>query len=298
MNDFNDSEYTPRILDILKSAFYNNNPTETKLTEIRKYTEIHVRRMLNLGSDYTLMLGQLKSMDNESLENLGEVRQNELIKIVDVIRKIGNEGTHTQRTKEFTDSDYTEAVDALFDLIAFQFVSYFKKYPMKLTSPNDVMSDFSLLPPIIRFKTLDRLLKDDPDNIQILNRITLSRIKTFGKPDTYDWLKENESNFRNIQYPTEGEINEYICKCGVEVSPGLIAFSIKLNYFDNVYDLLKNKIDDPRTSVNEKGKLYDSFESAITYYRMKKHPDSNCEIKELHSIIDFVYIGRKSEIKI
>ena len=86
----------------------------------------------------------------------------------------------------------------------------------------------------------NRLLKDDPDNIQILNRITLSRIKTFGKPDTYDWLKENESNFRNIQYPTEGEINEYICKCGVEVSPGLIAFSIKLYYYDKVYDLLKN----------------------------------------------------------
>lgn len=298
MKDFSDKEYTPRILNILKSAFYNNNPTETRLTEIRKYTEIHLRRMLNLGSDYKLMLGQLKSMKNESLENLGEVRKNELIKIVDVIKKTGNDGTHTERIIEFTDSEYDETIDALFDLTAFQFVSYFKKYPMKLTSPNDVMSDFSLLPPIIRFKTLDRLLKDDPDNIQILNRITLSRIKTFGKPDTYDWLKENESNFRNIQYPTEGEINEYICKCGVEVSPGLIAFSIKLNYFDNVYDLLKNKIDDPRTSVNEMGKLYDSFESAITYYRMKKHPDSNSEIKELHSIIDFVYIGRESEIKI
>lgn len=298
MKDFSDKEYTPRILNILKSAFYNNNPTETRLTEIRKYTEIHLRRMLNLGSDYKLMLGQLKSMKNESLENLGEVRKNELIKIVDVIKKIGNDGTHTERIIEFTDSEYDETIDALFDLTAFQFVSYFKKYPMKLTSPNDVMSDFSLLPPIIRFKTLDRLLKDDPDNIQILNRITLSRIKTFGKPDTYDWLKENESNFRNIQYPTEGEINEYICKCGVEVSPGLIAFSIKLNYFDNVYDLLKDKIDDPRTSVNEKGKLYDSFESAITYYRMKKRPDSNSEIKELHSIIDFVYIGRESEIKI
>ena len=298
MNDFNDSEYTPRILNILKSAFYNNNPTETRLTEIRKYTEIHLRRILNLGSDSKFMLGDLKFIRNKSLENLGEIRKNELIEIVDIIRKLGNDGTHTQYTKEFTDSDYEKAIDALFDLIAFQFVSYFKKYPMRLTSPNDVMFDFSLLPPIIRFKTLNSLLKNDPDNIQILNRITLARIKTFGKTVTYDWLKKNESNFRSIQYPTEGEINEYIGKCGVQISPGIFVFSIKLNCFDNVYDLLKNKIDDSNTSVNENGKLYSSFESAIIYYHKKKHPDSNFEIKELHSIMDFVYIGRKSQIKI
>lgn len=292
MKNFDDNEYTPRILNIIKAAFYNDNPTETRLTELRKYSEINVRRILNIGSDSSFMLGQLKDPKTKLLDHLDNVRKNDLIEIIDRIKKIANEGTHTQRIDEFTNKEYNEALDAVFDLIAYQFVDYFKEYPMKLTSPNNIMHDFSLLPPIIRFKTLDRLLKDDPDNIQILNRIILARIKTFGKSDAYLWLKQNELKIRNITYPTDQEIMDYIDKCGVEIKPGVIAFSIKLNYFDNVYDLLRDKIDDPRTSINENGKLYDSFETAILHYHIYKSSESSYEINKLHSLMDFVYIGR------
>ncbi|MGC8304759.1 hypothetical protein [Leuconostoc mesenteroides] len=295
MDNFDENEYTPRILNMIKAADNDDNSIETKLTELRKYAEINVRRILNLGSDFPFTLGELK---NEKFwgrlndGNLSKERKNELIEIIDRIKKLANEATHTQRTEEFSFEEYDEALDAIFDLIAYQFVDYFNEYPMKLTSQNEVMSDFSLLPPIIRFKTLDRLLRDDPENIQVLNKFILAIIKTTGKVSAYLWLQNNESRIRSIQYPTNSEITNYIEKCGVENSSGLIEISIKFPCFDNVYDLLENKIDDPNTSVNEQGKLYDSFESAFTFYSNNKSFEFNSEIKKLHSLIDFVYIGR------
>ena len=42
--------------------------------------------------------------------------------------------------------------------------------------------------------------------------------------------------------------------------------SIQLWKFDNVYDLLLDKISDSRTDKNESGKLYSNFEQAKKYY--------------------------------
>lgn len=300
MKDFEEEEYTPRILDIIKVAFYNDNPTETRLTELRKYAEINLRRILNIGSGSKFMLGHLLHNKNDAktkLDALDYPRQKDLLKIVNQIKELGNDATHTERVKAFTPIEYQKVLDGIFDLIAYQFVDYFKEYPMKLTSPNNVMSNFSLLPPIIRLKTLNRLRDDEPNNIQILNRLILAIIKVYGKPIAYEWLNLNESILRSIQYPNTKEISDYISCCGVEISPGLIAFSIPLHQFNNVYDLLKHKVDANSTSINEQGKLYDSFETAIKYYHTRKSEDSNSEIKKLHSIMDFVYIGRREEEK-
>lgn len=48
-------------------------------------------------------------------------------------------------------------------------------------------------------------------------------------------------------------------------------------------------------NINENGKLYIDFESAIEYYQGigPVHGDSD-EIKEFNSIMEFLYLGRKS----
>lgn len=233
----------------------------------------------------------------EELNQLDRIRRNDLLSIINKILPIGNDATHTKRTQEFTDEEYRQVLEGLFDLLAYQLVDYFKKYPMKLTSPNPVMRDFSLLPPIIRYKTLARLLTDDPNNIQILNRFVLAMIKVRGKQYTYSWLEKHKNQLKSIPYPTSQEIEEYILTCGVEVSPDIFVVSIKLPLFSNIYDLLRDKVDDPNTSVNEKGKMYRTFEEAIENYSKYRSQDTTEELIELHSIMDFVYSGRKSKDK-
>lgn len=65
-----------------------------------------------------------------------------------------------------------------------------------------------------------------------------------------------------------------------------------------MYDLLYDKISDPRTSINESGKMYRSFEEVIEYYKnYKRHmlQINSEEITKFHSLMDFVYLGRKSK---
>lgn len=86
---------------------------------------------------------------------------------------------------------------------------------------------------------------------------------------------------------------------------GVFNGKITLNFdeYDNMYDLLLSKINDPRTSVNESGKMYKSFEEAVKHYKNYKKgnitTNSSEEMSELCSLMDFVYLGRvgKSEIQ-
>ena len=65
-----------------------------------------------------------------------------------------------------------------------------------------------------------------------------------------------------------------------------------------MYDLLYDKIKDDRTSINESGKMYNSFESAIKHYNDYKRlniPNNSEEVITLHCLVDFVFLGRKPE---
>lgn len=91
----------------------------------------------------------------------------------------------------------------------------------------------------------------------------------------------------------------------VEVEPDVFRPVVTLNFdaYDNMYDLLLSKINDPRTSVNESGKMYKSFEEAVEHYKNYKKENiastSSEEMATLCSLMDFVYLGRvaKSEIQ-
>ncbi|MGR6898705.1 hypothetical protein [Rummeliibacillus sp. BSL5] len=302
--NFIDDDYQKIISDIINDTFYINSSIRGKLAGIRTYSEVLIRKILDIEPNSSLTLGNITYIPprpNQSnpyrergIEKLGRERFQYLVDIVERIKPLGNQGTHTQRIEEYTEAELNSVIDAMFDLLAFFFIEYFIKYSMTLDTQNEVLRDFSLLPPVIRYKTLKYLYEKDSSNIQVLNKYILAIIKYKDKNEAYTWLKKREKNIRAIDYLNDEEIKNYIVNHGVEIKPNIYALSIKFPEFDNMYDLLLDKINDSRTSINENGKMYKNFEQAISHYKDQKHSSTSQELKELHSIMDFVYLGRSS----
>ncbi len=290
MENFNIFEYEQMIGDLIHDTFYVGLTKRGKIKGIRQFSEVIVRKILNIGSDTHFTLGKAEHM--EQFKKLSEDRKVYLKASIEKIRPLGNDGTHTQHTEEFSDAELNQVKDGLFDLYAYLFIDYFLKYPIELLSPQGVLYDFSLLPPIIRFKTL-KYFYDKDANLQIANRYCLSIIKTYGKKQALEWLKLEKSKLLSIPYPTNEEIREYYMETGLKVSPNKILVNLQLGNYNNVYDLLIDKIEDDRTSMNESGKMYSQFEEAKKHYIKNRSKNSNKELNDLHEIMDFVYLGRK-----
>ena len=290
MENFNIFEYEQMIGDLIHDTFYVGLTKRGKIKGIRQFSEVIVRKILNIGSDTHFTLGKAEHM--EQFKKLSDDRKVYLKASIEKIRPLGNDGTHTQHTEEFSDAELNQVKDGLFDLYAYLFIDYFLKYPIELLSPQGVLPDFSLLPPIIRFKTL-KYFYDKDANLQIANRYCLSIIKTHGKKQALEWLELEKSKLLSMPYPTNEEIREYYIKTGLKVSPNKILVNLQLENYNNVYDLLIDKIEDDRTSMNESGKMYSQFEEAKKYYIKNRSKNSNKELNDLHEIMDFVYLGRK-----
>ncbi|KXU03342.1 hypothetical protein [Streptococcus oralis] len=290
MENFNIFEYEQMIGDLIHDTFYVGLTKRGKIKGIRQFSEVIVRKILNIGSDTHFTLGKAEHM--EQFKKLSEDRKVYLKASIEKIRPLGNDGTHTQHTEEFSDAELNQVKDGLFDLYAYLFIDYFLKYPIELLSPQGVLYDFSLLPPIIRFKTL-KYFYDKDANLQIANRYCLSIIKTYGKKQALEWLKLEKSKLLSIPYPTNEEIREYYIETGLKVSTNKILVNLQLGNYNNVYDLLIDKIEDDRTSMNESGKMYSQFEEAKKHYIKNRSKNSNKELNDLHEIMDFVYLGRK-----
>lgn len=302
MTNFNDSEYAMLIGNLLHDTKYIEISNMGKIAGLRKHAEVMVRKILNIGSDKKIMLGQVRNNSknndvNSRMEELGGELSSRLIEVINRINPLGSAGTHTQHTEEFSDEDIERVEDAILDLYALIFIRHFLEFKISIYSPPQVLHEFSILPPIIRYKTWSYLFGIDKNNIQVANKLCLSIIKTFDKNTAYKWLNDNSEVVKAIPYPTEDEIRKYIQTGGVEIEPGLYEVSLDFEKYDNMYDLLFEKIKDSRTAINESGKMYKTFEEAIKHYkdyRSSTISNSSEEVVVFHSLIEFVYIGRKS----
>lgn len=303
MTNFNDNEYKNMIGNLLHDTKYVEISNMGKLAGLRKHAEIMVRKILNIGSNKKLTLGEVRinsrnNAVNIGMENLEDNLSTRLIEIVSSINPLGSEGTHTQHTEEFSDQEVESVEDSLLDLYALIFIRYFLEIQVSIYTTPKLLHDFSILPPIIRFKTWSYLFETDKNNIQVVNKLCLSIIKTFDKETARQWLNENTEEIKAIPYPNHSEIRKYIQTGGFEIEPGLYQVSLDFYEFDNIYDLLYAKIEDPRTSINESGKWYKTFEDAIKHYKSFKMSDLQYDTEELkvfYSLMEFVYIGRKSK---
>lgn len=147
MNEFNNEAYRALVSDLINDAFYLEGTSRRGvIAKIRQYAEVIVRKILNLSPDDTVELG------NGKLQHKIKERDNPLLlRAVRDINKIGSECTHTKSIREITEDDVKNTIDRLFELYACILIEYFKKYEFG-TNP-EIMSSFSILPPIIRYIT-------------------------------------------------------------------------------------------------------------------------------------------------
>lgn len=283
MVQFSNSVYEGMVREFLSDTFYvANRSNRGKISTIRSYTEVIVRRILDLPIDRKITLG-----DKEIRKELARVSNNNavLLRAINIICDDGGDYTHTQVIETPTDELVQRNIDCLFDLYAYLLIAYFEKY--RFGSNSRVLSAFSTLPPIIRYKTLKYLYEKDQENIAIIDKFSLAILKSFNREVALEWLEENKNMLINISSISKEAKKEYIDKGVGEI----------LQILDrNMYDFCLAKINLVGRSIDKSGKAYEDFEEAIDIYKQNGIISTDSEEeKEFNSIMEFLYLGRKSK---
>ena len=286
MSNFNNFEYQCLVTDLIGDAFYTETSFRGKISIIRQYAEVIVRKILDIEPSERLTLGQ-----NEVRKKIKSLPNHEYLEAaIDVIRDKGNLSTHTQYLDNLSLEDFENIIDSLFNMLSFPLINYFEKY--KFGSRNDVMSSFSLLPPIIRYKVLMFLYQKDPNNISVIDKLVLSIMKAFNVSEASKWVEEKKDTLIKAKSISEEVFAEISKKQGTEIA------LVILNSAPNMYQLCREKISQVGNVIESNGRLYSDFESALPYYKSRAiitHDDS--EGKEFNDIMDFLYLGRKEKLQ-
>ena len=186
--NFDNRAYSELVVELLNDAIYLKDRSKRGvISTVRQYAEVVVRRILDLDSNAHVTLGKAEVVSGLKAKSNG----NELlVGAVENIRLVGNKCTHTQELGPITEEDIGSVFDSLFDLYAYLFVDFFTKY--RFGENGAIISSFSILPPIIRYKALMSLYEVDGNNISIIYKYSLCILKAFGLDEAKAWLIERE----------------------------------------------------------------------------------------------------------
>ncbi len=287
MSNFNNNEYQSLVADIIGDTFYKDTSLSGKISFVRKYAEVIIRKILDISPSQAVTLGasniqmKLKALPNHEFIETA----------IETIRGKGNQSIHTQHLGSFKSEDFDKVIDALFDMLSFLLIDYFEKY--EFGTRTDVLSSFSLLPPIIRYKVLMFLYKKHPDNISVIDKLVLAIVKAFSADEATKWVEREKEALVQMGTVTEKAYNEIVEKEGVK-----LAEIIRSSSPANMYLLCRMKISQVGDMINSRGVLYSDFESALPYYKSKGILiGDDLETKEFNDIMDFLYLGRKEKMK-
>ena len=287
MSNFNNNEYQSLVADIIGDTFYKDISLSGKISFIRKYAEVIIRKILDINPSQAVTLGA------SNIQNrLERLPNHEFIEMaVETIRGKGNQSIHTQHLAGFAPEDFDKVIDALFDMLSFLLINYFEKYDFG--SRNDVLYSFSLLPPIIRYKVLMFLYRKHPNNISVIDKLVLATVKAFSIDEAIEWMEKEKDALVQMGTVTEKAYNEIVEKGGVE-----LAEIIRSSSPANMYLLCRMKISQVGGVINSRGVLYSDFESALPHYKSKGIlMGDDLETKEFNDIMNFLYLGRKEKMK-
>lgn len=284
MNEFNNESYRALVSDLINDAFYLEGVSHRGvIAKIRQYAEVVVRKILNLSPNDTVELG------NGKLQYKIKEKDNPLLlRAVKDINKIGSECTHTKSIREINEDDVKNTIDRLFELYASILIEYFKKYEFG-TNP-EIVHSFSILPPIIRYITLNYLYSKYPDNLMIIDKLSLVLLKALNKDAAMMWLRERKDTLEKTHSVSPNAHKANIEKYGEEVA-NLIYYSAP-----NMYELCSERVELVASEINKSGKLYNDFESAMPFYQEAGIVNGvSPEVKEFNSIMEFLYLGREPQ---
>lgn len=281
---FSNQDYEILAKDVIGDTFYANNSYRDKVSKERQYAEIIVRKVLDINPSDQVVLG-----DKKILKKVAGLPHNSFfLKAINKIKAPGNQTTHTQYLLPVKKADFDEATDSLFDMYAYVAIKYFDKY--KFGSRNDVMTAFSLLPPIIRFKALEYLFSVEPDNIAVADKLVLAVMKAENPDDADAWVKQHKEELEALPCVSEQAYQKMVANMGE-----VLAKEVMLSTPKNMYELSVSKIEQLRGRIENEGTIYKTFEEALPYY--KEHgiipDDGTDEIQEFNDMMEFMYLGRK-----
>lgn len=281
---FSNQDYEILAKDVIGDTFYANNSYRDKVSKERQYAEIIVRKVLDINPSDQVVLG-----DKKILKKVAGLPHNSFfLKAINKIKAPGNQTTHTQYLLPVKKADFDEATDSLFDMYAYVAIKYFDKY--KFGSRNDVMTAFSLLPPIIRFKALEYLFSVEPDNIAVADKLVLAVMKAENPDDADAWVKQHKEKLEALPCVSEQAYQKMVADMGE-----VLAKEVMLSTPKNMYELSVSKIEQLRGRIENEGTIYKTFEEALPYY--KEHgiipDDGTDEIQEFNDMMEFMYLGRK-----
>lgn len=279
---FNNEEYQTLTSDLIGDIFYTSTSYRGKISTLRQYAEIIVRKILDIVPQKEITLG-----DKEIRKRIRMLPNYKIVeKAVNKLKKKGNKTTHTKYLGEVTVEEFDIAIDGLFDLLSYLLINYFEKY--KFGTNENVMSSFSILPPIIRYKVLIFLYEKYPDNISIIDKLVLATLKACDAETATKWIEENKESLLQMNTYSE-DFNSKIA----QQDPNL-AEILKYMAPPNMYQLCKDKIDLVGATIRTTGLIYSDFESALPYYRQAGRVQGTTpEVQEFNDIMDFLYMGRK-----
>lgn len=263
MDKFANEQYRFQVSAILKDVFLTDMSYDGKIARLRTYAEIIVRKMLNIPIKEKMTICGPKVITKIK----GMPYYDERKIVFDTINEFGSARTHTEREAEETEDkfeivskdNFDQMNDSLLDLMAFIFIDYFNKY--NFGSNPEVLYSFSLLPPVLRYKVLIFLYEHESCNKNVIDKLALAILKTFGKNEAIMWIQENKV------YLQKADMYE-VCLFKV------------------------NKVD----SILDSKPIYLDFDSARPYYEKYGVLDNDKkENIEFNDIMSFLYMGRTTE---
>lgn len=284
---FKNQAYEELVKDLINDAFYiDSRSNRGRISTIRQYAEVVIRKLIDSNKNDKVTLGEF-----DIIRKLKAVSGNDkqLIKAVRKLQKLGNKCTHTQSTDPISDDDVDSAINALFNLYAGLFVLYFKKY--EFGSSDEVVSAFSILPPIIRYIALENLYENDKTNLLVIDKLCLVLLKAFDRENALAWIKEREEELSNTLPYTPEAIADIAAAHGKRCAEAVVAKAPK-----NMYISCLERLEEVAQILEQQGVLYNNFEQAKQLYLDKGILDENkLENSHFNDIMEFVYLGRKAE---
>ncbi len=277
-----DEIYEEEIVSLISDIHYSNASFSSKVALIRKNTEYIVRRLLHYDSGKKLTLGHPNTQ--KLLDEKGCVERL-FVDSIEALNVMGSDRTHTQIVPVAKEDEYRIALDNFFNLYAYLFVDYFKKYPFG--SNNDVLTAFSILPVRIRYFALLCLYELYPNNMAIIDKLILATAKFKGLDACLDWIEDNKSRLEVLSKEISPDDNKELTrKYGVTVAKMMNEMASR-----NMYNICIEKA--KLISLNYKP-LYTNFEQALQFYKAYGTiPGSSIEVKEFNDLMHYVYLGRK-----
>lgn len=287
MTRFNNEAYEALVNDLINDAFYLEGASRRgTIAKIRQYAEVIVRRILSLPKKAKVTLG-----DERIIPRIKEKNNPLLLNAIKTINKMGSKCTHTQFTREITEEDVKTVIDSLFNLYAYLLIDYFEKN--EFGTNLEVVHKFSILPPIIRYLTLEYLYSKYPENIMIIDKLSLAILKSLNEEAAIKWIEERKEKLKATSSVAKSAEKDIVEKAGEELARIIISTA------PNMYDLCTERINLVADNISKNGKLYNDFESAIDHYRVSGTiSGESSEVKEFNSIMEFLYLGRKSRIEL